>query len=168
MVHVTNWQLLHSVWVVWFWIMPFGVWCEQASPFIHAGFFHLIWLWNVTCKCDRKCDLGMRPGNVTWEWDLGMWLGNETWECDLGMWPGNVIWQSQRPTIPKESSESQTLLPLLRRTGNETRCTRYLGACWSICCSRGGRVLSRTWLITTSGLLPNSFRHSWTRDKCQG
>ena len=90
MVHVTNWQLLHSVWVVWFWIMPFGVWCEQASPFIHAGFFHLIWLWNVTWECD----LGMWPGNETWECDLGMrpgmWPGNETWEWDLGMWSGNL------------------------------------------------------------------------------
>ena len=157
MVHVqkANWQLLHSVWGVWFWIMPFGVWCEQASPFIHAGFFPLIWLWNVTCKCD----LQMWPE---------MWPANVTCKCDLQMWPGNVIWQSQRPTIPKVSSKSQTLLPLLRRTGNETRCTMYLGACWSICCSRGGRVLSRTWLITTSGLLPNSFRHSWTRHKCHG
>ena len=96
-------------------------------------------------------DFGMSPANVT---------GNVTWKCDLQMRPGNVIWQSQRPTIPKVSSEYQTLLPSLRRTGNETRCTMYLGACWSICCSRSGRVLSRTWLITTSGLLPNSFRHS--------
>ena len=123
----------------------------------------------LVCDVNRHHHLFMPAFFILF--DFGMWRiwpGNVTWEWDLGMRPGNVIWQSQRPTIPKESSESQTLLPLLRRTGNETRCTRYLGACWSISCSRGGRVLSRTWLITTSGLLPNSFRHSWTRHKCQG
>ena len=99
MVHVqkANWQLLHSVWGVWFWIMPFGVWCEQASPFIHAGFFPLIWLWNVTCKCDQKCDLGMWSGNETWEWDLGMWSGNlkgpPFQKCHLNTRPCYLHWE---------------------------------------------------------------------------
>lgn len=38
----------------------------------------------------------------------------------------------------------------------------HLGAPWSICCSRGGRVPSRTRLITSSELFPNSLRHSWS------